>query len=317
MRRTIAIARAVVCGAIVTGGCSSAGSDEDLVDDICATANCDDQASEGDDGVLRFLVRTFVKTDFSAVAGALTDTIGDVLSALACPKHGVITHFVDHIEADPKRPWFTSVQDFTIDADIEPADVVFAFRDDWRRWWRFGTVEDGTLQSLPDGRFQIGIRPIGLPAVTIGMTVSEPAEIPEDRQRLDQGLLEFLSAGADLEPALVDPEQDPHSGAAWEWGVHIDMGRDPAFADGRGQKSFQGTMYILARRAEGRIHVREIWHQVVPTNDLVMSLPFSLQRRIGTSAFLHIVALQGCVPVIRGTGYPGLIDFFESGAHLE
>lgn len=77
-------------------------------------------------------------------------------------------------------------------------------------------------------------------------------------------------------------------------------------------------MYILARRDENRrIHVREIWHQVVPVNDLVMSLPFSLERRIGMSAFLHIVALQGCLPVINRTGYPGLIDFFETRAHRD
>lgn len=213
-----------------------------------------------------------------------------------CPKAGQMSHFIDAARDVDGVPLFTSVQDFEIRRDdLDPKDVALAFRGDWLTWWKGGTAKKGSTGWYDDGTFGIEIRPLGIPLVSIAMEVPEPVENPEH-------------------PELESPELDALHGEelAWDWGLSIPMSGN----------AFVGTMHILARATEGGVHVREMWRHTEPVAPLVMKYtpvkPFlkpgddETEARLRLSAFLHLAATQGCA-VPRGTGYPGLIDAFESG----
>ncbi len=216
----------------------------------------------------------------------------DDWTALACPRPDQMDHFVDLAEEVDGVPRFTSVQDFTIRrADLSPTEVLEAFRDDWLVWWEGGTIRDNRLRFDQDDHLHLAIRPLGLSAVEIDMDIGLPLERPEH-------------------PALASPALDEQGGheAAWDVGLEIGMSGN----------AFHGTMFVLARETDQGVAVREIWHHTEPVAPLVMDVlgrwPFHLavEQRLRVAAFLHIAATQGCA-FPRGTGYPGLIEAFESG----
>lgn len=201
-------------------------------------------------------------------------------------------HFVDYAAFVDGTPYFTSVQDFEIRrTDIEPEDVLVQFHDDWLRWWENGGSNDRTTGTEGPGVWHQEIKPLGLPMVNIVMDVGDIEDVEH--------------------PELRNPERDESGGyeKRWDAGLVIDMSPGNAF---------DGTMYVLARKTDTGIAVREIWHDTEPLSALVMKVVpvlFDLdeEQTLAIPPALHILATEGCVPVTPNTGYPGLIEKFESG----
>ncbi len=209
-----------------------------------------------------------------------------------CVSPDRFSHFVDYASFDGGVPSFTSVQDFEIRRpDLEPEQVLEAFQDDWMIWWENGGTNPDTTGPHGPGVWHQEIAPLGLPQVNIVMDVPEIDVIDH--------------------PPLRNASLDVTGGYAEKWDAGLEIEMSPGNA-------FDGTMYVLARKTETGIAVREIWYETEPLSDLVMKVVprvfgLSEEQTLGIPPALHILATQGCVPITPNTGYPGLIEAFESG----
>lgn len=266
-------------------------TDEDIaaaLEDYCVdTGECADGKSDGVGLVLSTLAL------WKGLSWLVKQTVSfEWIEHNWCVAPDRFEHFVDYASFEGQTPRFTSVQDFEIRrTDIEPEQVLEAFQSDWMQWWDNGGTNPETTGPHGPGVWHQEIRPLGLPLVNIVMDVPEIDVVDH--------------------PPLRHEDRDRSGGYAEDWdaGLVIDMSPGNAF---------DGTMVVLARKTDTGIAVREIWYDTEPLSDLVMKVVpvlFDLNeaQTLAIPPALHILATEGCVPITPNTGYPGLIEAFESG----
>ncbi len=279
----------------LAGGCDDDTGDEPTDDaalDEALQSYCEDTGECGDGK--HDLTTTFLAT--KALWVLTTDWVKNNISyetvEANCVMPGRFEHFVDYAADVDGEPQFTSVQDFTIrNPKLTPEEVLAEFHDDWLIWWDNGGTDRDTVGADGPGVWHQEIRPLGISAVAIVMDVYETEAHPEH-------------------PKLRNEDRDLSEGFKQDWDAGIRIEMSPG-------NSFDGTMYVLARRTDEGIAVREIWHDTKPISPLVTKVVpkvFRLTREqaLAIPPALHIISLQGCSPLPRGTGYPGLIERLEA-----